>query len=136
MVTTAVRAVAPQVFQVPVRLASVFLLLDRRVTIVDAGPVGSTPRILSALRLLGRSPNEVEQIVVTHYHLDHMGGLAALQRLVPGRTGVHAIEAAYARGERPVPVPYRGAPLAARTGGLSRLLCPPARVDTLLRDGD
>lgn len=133
-----IRAVVPQVFQVRVRLSSVFLLLDQRVTIVDTGTVGSATRILSALRLLGGSADQVEHIIITHYHPDHVGGLAGLQRHVPARTGVHAVEAPYVRGELPVPLPYpgRSEALRSRLARLSRALAPPARVDTLLRDGD
>jgi glyoxylase-like metal-dependent hydrolase (beta-lactamase superfamily II) len=136
MLDASIRSVVPQVFQVRVRLSSVFLLLDRRVTVVDTGLVGSAPRILGALRLLGRSAGEVEHILITHYHLDHVGGLAGLQRHVPATTGVHAVEAPYVRGELPVPVPYRDPRFNHRLRPLSRALCPPARVDTLLRDGD
>jgi glyoxylase-like metal-dependent hydrolase (beta-lactamase superfamily II) len=130
------RFVAPQVLQLPVPGSSVFLLLDRRVTIVDAGPVGSAGRVLRALRLLGRVADEVEQIVITHYHPDHVGGLAGLQRHLPARTGVHAVEAPVVRGEEPPPLPIPHPLLRHPARLLGRRLLPPARVDTLLRDGD
>lgn len=130
------RFVVPQVLQLPVPGSSVFLLLDRRVTLVDAGPVGSAGRVLRALRLLGRAADEVEQIVITHYHPDHVGGLAGLQRHLPARTGVHAVEAPVVRGEQPPPLPVPHPLLHRPARLLGRRLLPPARVDTLLRDGD
>jgi glyoxylase-like metal-dependent hydrolase (beta-lactamase superfamily II) len=130
------RFVAPQVLQLPVPGSSVFLLLDRRVTVVDAGPVGSAGRVLRALRLLGRAADEVEQIVITHYHPDHVGGLAGLQRHLPARTGVHAVEAPVVRGDLPPPLPVDHLLLRRPVRLLGRRLLPPARVDTLLRDGD
>ena len=136
MLDAAVRAVVPQVFQVRVRGSSVFLLLDRRVTLVDAGPVGSAARILRVLRLLGRAADEVEQVVVTHYHLDHLGGLAGLRRHVPARVGVHAVEAPYVRGERPVPVPFRHPLFTRPLHRAGPVVCPPVHVDTLLQHGD
>lgn len=136
MLDTTMRFVAPQVLQLPVPGSSVFLLLDRRVTIVDAGPVGSAGRVLRALRLLGRAADEVEQIVITHYHPDHVGGLAGLQRHLPARTGVHAVEAPVVRGEAPPPLPIDHPVLRHPARLLGRRLLPPARVDTLLRDGD
>jgi glyoxylase-like metal-dependent hydrolase (beta-lactamase superfamily II) len=127
--------VAPGVVQVPVRGSSVFLLLDRRVTVVDAGPPGSAARILRALRLAGRSIDAVEQILITHYHPDHAGGLAGLRRSVPARVGVHVTEAPYIRGELVAPL---GNPLLTRAlRPVARTLyLPPARVDTLLHEGD
>jgi glyoxylase-like metal-dependent hydrolase (beta-lactamase superfamily II) len=136
MLDAAIHSVVPQVIQAPVRGSSVFLLLDRRVTIVDTGPVGSATRILRALRLLGRAADEVEQIVITHYHPDHVGGLAGLQRHVPARTAVHAVEAPYVRGEATMPSPLRHRLLRRPSLALTRALSPPARIDTLLRDGD
>jgi arylformamidase len=127
--------IAPQIVQVPVVGSSVFLLLDERVTIVDSGPPGSAPRILHALRRLGRDADEVEQILITHYHPDHLGGLAGLLRHVPARVGVHAAEAPAVCGDEPMPAPLRYARLAARLAPAMRWVrrCP---VDTVLRDGD
>ena len=127
--------IAPQIVQVPVAGSSVFLLLDERVTIVDSGPPGSAQRILHALSRLGRAADEVEQILITHYHPDHLGGLAGLLRHVPARVGVHAAEAPAVCGDEPMPAPLRYAYLAARLAPAMRWLrrCP---VDTVLRDGD
>ena len=136
MLDAAIRAVVPQVFQVRVRGSSVFLLLDRRVTVVDTGPVRSVSRILRALRLLGRAADEVEQVLITHYHLDHVGGLAGLRRQVPTRVGVHAVEAPYVCGELPLPVPFRHPVLMRPFRPARGVLCPPCQVDTLLRHGD
>lgn len=116
-------------------VSSVFLLLDRRVTIVDAGLPGSTSRILQALRAAGRDPDDVEQILITHYHPDHLGGLAGLLKFVPARVGVHAIEAPSVRGAAPIPAPLRSPALAARLAPAMRWV-PRARVDTILQDGD
>ncbi|MGH2587710.1 MAG: hypothetical protein ACRDJE_22545 [Dehalococcoidia bacterium] len=49
--------IAPGIVQVPVFGSSVFLLLDRRVTVVDAGVPGSAGRVLPAGRPLAISEN-------------------------------------------------------------------------------
>lgn len=51
-------------------------------TIVDCGlAVGATGLWSAALAALGAGPGDVERIVVTHLHPDHIGGSAALARL-------------------------------------------------------
>ena len=127
--------VAPGIVQAPVVGSSVFLLLDERVTVVDSGPPGSAARVLRALRRAGRTADEVEQIVITHYHPDHLGGLAGLLRHVPARVGVHAVEAGAVCGDAPMPAPLRYPRLAAHLAPAMRLV-PRCRVDTTLQDGD
>lgn len=128
--------IVPGVVQVPVRASSVFLLLDERVTLIDAGPVGAARRILTALRRLGRAADEVEQVIISHCHPDHAGGLAALQRLLPARTAAHLLETPALRGAAPLP-PLTPSPRLSRAlAPALRVLTPPARIDTVLRDGD
>lgn len=45
----------------------------RGLTIVDTGLPRSWESLRSALRTLGRSPRDVEAVVLTHAHFDHMG---------------------------------------------------------------
>src|SRR3954447_15284402 len=44
-----------------------------RLTIVDAGVPTSWQSLQEALRALGRSPGDVEAVVLTHAHFDHVG---------------------------------------------------------------
>jgi glyoxylase-like metal-dependent hydrolase (beta-lactamase superfamily II) len=46
---------------------------DGRVTIVDAGVPRSWESLLDALRTVGRSTGDVEAVVLTHAHFDHIG---------------------------------------------------------------
>lgn len=132
-----IREVVPGLYQVRTRGSRVYLVVDERITIIDTGSPGSGPRIVEALRALGRSPDEVETIVITHYHIDHVGGLPELQRFLPARTAVHAVEAPYIVSDDPLPNPFRH-PLLARLTEPFLLRQDPgaARVDLALRDGD
>ena len=46
---------------------------DGRLTVVDAGVPSSWSSLLEALKHLGRSPADVEAMVLTHAHFDHVG---------------------------------------------------------------
>jgi len=46
---------------------------DRRLTLADAGVPASWDSLLAALDALGRSPGDVEAVVLTHAHFDHIG---------------------------------------------------------------
>ena len=46
---------------------------DSRLTIVDAGVPSSWDSFQEALRRIGRSPDDVEAVVLTHAHFDHVG---------------------------------------------------------------
>jgi glyoxylase-like metal-dependent hydrolase (beta-lactamase superfamily II) len=54
----------------------------RRGTVIDPG--GDVPRVLAALDKAGC---QVDRILLTHGHLDHAGGAAALKRELEGRQG-------------------------------------------------
>jgi len=69
-------------------------------TLVDAGSGEghSTEQILAGLESIGREfgedfrPRQVERILVTHAHIDHIGGLAALVERTGARVGVHPLD--------------------------------------------
>jgi glyoxylase-like metal-dependent hydrolase (beta-lactamase superfamily II) len=73
--------IAPQVHAVPTVGATAFLLCEERLTLIDTGLVGSRRRLARYLRTLGRSIDELDRIVCTHAHPDHIG---AVRELVAG----------------------------------------------------
>ncbi len=44
-----------------------------RLTLIDTGVSGSAKRLFAAIEAIGRKPQDLHQIVVTHHHLDHSG---------------------------------------------------------------
>lgn len=127
--------VAPHVFQLAVPTSSVFLLLDERITIVDTGPRWQRGRIRRAISELGRDPSEVERIVLTHAHFDHVGSLAAFKD-DGHRRHAHPVAAEVVRGDRQAQtVGWR--PLAwLYHHAVAWLLQPRAEIDAALEDGD
>ena len=114
--------------------AAVFLVREREPVLIDAGAAQDVPRILATLETSGLRPRDVCYIVLTHQHLDHAGGAAALREATGAELLVHAADAPYVEGRLPRPQP-RGVLLALASRLLSRG-CRPARVDGRLFDGD
>jgi glyoxylase-like metal-dependent hydrolase (beta-lactamase superfamily II) len=83
----------------------------RKVTIVDAGCPAYRPQLETALREIGRAIEDVEAIVLTHAHIDHIGFAARLhdERGVP----VHAHEAERDQATTGKAPPTEGSPLTA-----------------------
>ncbi|MFC2012255.1 MBL fold metallo-hydrolase [Chloroflexota bacterium] len=81
--------VAPDVYQLAIRGVNVFLIVEEKLTLIDTGLRGSTNQITDIIRHLGRSPEEISLIILTHNHIDHLGGLARLKQLTQARVAIH-----------------------------------------------
>jgi glyoxylase-like metal-dependent hydrolase (beta-lactamase superfamily II) len=73
-----VEKVSESVHHLPDIVGGPTILLGETVTIVDTGVPGSEEAILAAVEELGRSRDDVSDIVITHADGDHAGSLAAL----------------------------------------------------------
>ena len=92
------REVARGVYQVGLRGVNVFLFdAGDGLVLIDAGLRHSPPRITEAIYSLGRLPQDVVAIVVTHTHRDHVGGLAEMKRRTGAEVWMHPADAAILR---------------------------------------
>ncbi len=75
------KQVAGGVYQLGLGGVNVFFVEDDGggLWLVDAGIDSGAERIGGGLRALGRAPEELRGVVVTHLHGDHVGGLAAVK---------------------------------------------------------
>jgi glyoxylase-like metal-dependent hydrolase (beta-lactamase superfamily II) len=78
-----------------------FLLGEDDVVVVDTGVPGADADILAALEELGRQPNEVRHVLITHADGDHVGGLAALVEATGARVYASEHEADVIEGRAP-----------------------------------
>ena len=72
--------IAPSVHQVRMLGADAFLITEDRLTLVDAGMVGSRLMLERYLRRIDRRLDELARIICTHGHPDHIGGVQELVR--------------------------------------------------------
>ncbi len=70
---------------------------DGQVTLVDTGYPGDAPRVRESLRRIGRRVEDVAAVLVTHAHVDHIGGIGWCGVEAPVFTG--AAEVPHAKRE-------------------------------------
>lgn len=88
------RQIAPGVYVIPLGSVNTFLLEARDgLVLIDTGSPGDAEAILAALGEINRQASDVRHILVTHWHPDHMGSLAALKRNTGAQTYAHATDA-------------------------------------------
>lgn len=75
-----------------------------RLTLVDTGLPKSAAKIFAVIDALGRKPEDVRQVIVTHCHNDHAGSLADVVDRSGAQVLAHPLDAPVLRGER-LPAP-------------------------------
>lgn len=86
------------------RVGRSFLVEHRGVlTLVDTGTRRDPARILRALDRVGRKPEDVRQILITHCHGDHSGGAKTMRDLTAAPVFAGAEDAEVIAGRAPYP---------------------------------
>jgi len=70
----------PNVHAVKLLSCTGYLIAEERLTLIDAGLPGSRRPLERYLRRIGRTLDELERIICTHGHPDHIGGVRELAR--------------------------------------------------------
>lgn len=65
--------VLPGLWSIELDFVNVFVLVDDAVTLVDAGLPDHFDRIEAGVKDAGRSVSELDNLVLTHHHMDHIG---------------------------------------------------------------
>ena len=99
-------ALAQNIYRIPTfgDYINTFALVDAdgQVTLIDTGLKSAPKRIIAALAAIGKRPQDVTRIVLTHAHLDHAGGARRLlEETGLGGVSIHEDDAKYARTGRP-----------------------------------
>lgn len=103
----------------PLPLASLYLFEHRGVlSLVDTGTRGTGARVLKAIEKLGRKPEDLRQIVLSHGHGDHSGDAKAIRDATGATIVIGAEDAPVVSGDAPYPYPRMG--MKAIYGHLAR----------------
>jgi glyoxylase-like metal-dependent hydrolase (beta-lactamase superfamily II) len=135
-----IEEIVPFVFAIPGGYVNSFLITEEDgLTLVDSGLKGNDRKIGRAIRQLGRKPNEIRTILLTHHHADHVGSLAALLASSGAAAWAHPIDAPIIAGDRPRPHANKSSFLGLTLGPIADRLPqnhpPPARPSRDATDG-
>lgn len=99
-----------------------YLIVGKTICLVDTGVAAGAPLILDYIERLGRTPEEISLILLTHAHPDHIGGCEPIKTHSRARVAVHPAERRWVEDvqaqyrDRPIPNLFElvreGAPVA------------------------
>ncbi len=106
---------------------------EKKLTVIDTGTPGNAKKIVDYIQKIGHQSDDVVEIILTHFHLDHAGSVRELKEFLPNaRIAVHEADCDYVEGRKPLPKPRNV---------LFRAFSPfikfePVQVDDRLKDQD
>ena len=91
--------VIPGIHSVPgTRVSRIYLIEDEELTLVDTGMPWSAGRVFKYIESIGRRPDELSRILMTHNHPDHTGSARNISRRSGAQIVAHRRDAAYRGG--------------------------------------
>ena len=129
------------VYRVPMGQANAYLIDgEDGLTLIDAGFPNKEAQVFAAIRQLGRTPDHLKHLILTHGHPDHIGSAAAIVRETGARTYLHPADVPMVESGGP----FR--PLQPAPGLLKQLMCrivydhnerlAPVAIDQHIADGE
>lgn len=87
------KQITDSLYQISLGSVNAFLVEGEGLTLVDTGLPGTAEKVLAAIRKGGKKPEDINRIVLTHWHPDHAGNAAELKQRLNARVYAHADEA-------------------------------------------
>jgi glyoxylase-like metal-dependent hydrolase (beta-lactamase superfamily II) len=81
--------IAEGIYQVEGINGNVYLVEDGdKLILIDTGLPRNHKKIISYIEALGRKPTDVSMIVLTHFHIDHVGSAKKMKELTNAKVAV------------------------------------------------
>lgn len=75
--------------RIPIGICNCFLLRGERTILVDAGAMGGVPAFVKAMKKLNVDPQQIDTILLTHGHWDHITCLNEIREMSGAKVAVH-----------------------------------------------
>ena len=75
------------VHRIPSRMSRMYLIVDESLTLIDAGLPWDVRTVFRYVESIGRKPEEIDRILLTHNHPDHTSGAHSVSK----RTGADIV---------------------------------------------
>lgn len=113
--------------------SNAFIVEDKgKLILIDTGTPGKEKKISEEIQKIGYKLTDVSAIVLTHWHVDHVGSLKKMKELTNAKVAVHEADADFVAGKKPQP---KSDNLIIRLY-LAVVKAKPVDVDLVLKDGD
>lgn len=90
-----------QFHRIPVGIDNCYLLVGETTILIDAGAPGHVKDFMRGMDRLSISPREIDLILLTHGHADHIGCLRQIQYLTDARIAMHEADCAWVESGAP-----------------------------------
>lgn len=124
--------------RIPVGIDNCFLLRGERTIFVDGGAPFGMGSFVSNLKSLNVDPKEIELILLTHGHWDHIASLSDIRAMTGAKVAIHHKDQPFVEsGTPPFPggVNAYGRAMSALAKALIHPKLPPIKVDLVIDDG-
>lgn len=113
--------------------SNAYIVEDKgKLILIDTGAPGNEKKITDEIQKIGYKLTDVSTIVLTHWHVDHVGSLKKMKELTNAKVAVHEADADFVAGKKPLP---KADNLIVRLY-LAVVKAKPVDVDLALKDGD
>ncbi len=111
------------------RFVYAYLIYGKQICLVDSGIASAKEMILNYIQKTGRDPKEINLLVQTHSHADHIGLSAEIKKISGCKVAAHGAEKAWVDD---IELQYRERPTATFRSYVQDSV----GVDLVLKDGD
>jgi len=87
--------------RIPVGITNCYLLVGEKIILIDGGAPGHVQDFMQGMDEIGISPRDIDLILLTHGHADHMGSLHQIEQITHARIAMHKADCAWVESGLP-----------------------------------